>query len=196
MSQISISPNNQQGLCIWFTGLSGAGKTTTANALAATLEAATPDIVTVLDGDIVREHLSSELGFSREDRDINVKRIGYVASLVVKHGGIAVCSCISPYRSSREAVRRMFPSSAFMEAYVATPLQECENRDTKGLYLKAREGIIPEFTGITDPYEPPVSPELVIDTMNYSVEENVRSILRTIASFRHKNTAQLAGHVS
>ncbi|MEX1026531.1 MAG: bifunctional sulfate adenylyltransferase/adenylylsulfate kinase [Candidatus Paceibacterota bacterium] len=154
-----------RGAVIFFTGLSGSGKTTIARSLAAEIRERFDRNVTVLDGDVVRENLSKGLSFSKEDRDINVERIGFVASEVAKHGGIAICSAIAPYRAAREANRlRVGSQSAYIEVYVATPLAVCEARDAKGLYAKARRGDIPNFTGVSDPYEEPQAPEVTIDT--------------------------------
>jgi sulfate adenylyltransferase len=134
--------------------------------------------VTILDGDLVRKHLSSELGFSKEHRDINIRRIGYVASEITKHGGIAVCAPIAPYEQTRQDVRAMIePWGGFLLVHVATPLEICETRDRKGLYAKARAGEIPEFTGISDPYEEPADAEVVIDTTQKSPEEAANEII-------------------
>ncbi len=174
-------PQYRQGVCIWFTGLSSAGKTTTADVLAALL----PEHgrrVTVLDGDVVRTHLSHGLGFSREDRDTNILRIGFVAAEIVRHGGVAICAAISPYRATRDAVRAMVGAEQFVEIHVDTPLEICEMRDTKGMYARARRGELRGFTGIDDPYEPPVKPELVLDTVTASAEENARRILAYLAA--------------
>jgi sulfate adenylyltransferase len=134
--------------------------------------------VTILDGDVVRKHLSSELGFSREHRDINIRRIGYVASEITKNGGIAICAPIAPYDAVRKEVRAMIePSGGFLLVHVATPLEVCEQRDRKGLYAKARAGIVKEFTGISDPYEVPQDAGLAIDTTERSPEECVQAIL-------------------
>ncbi len=161
----SYPPRNRQGFTVFFTGLSGSGKSTIANALMVNLLEMNDRPVTLLDGDVVRKHLSSELGFSREHRDINVRRIGYVASEITKNRGIAICAPIAPYRQTRREVRAMIEQhGGFLEVYVATPLAVCEQRDRKGLYAKARAGLIKEFTGISDPYEEPENPELVIDT--------------------------------
>lgn len=169
-------PRNRQGVCVWFTGLSGAGKSTTAEILTLLLLEHGRQ-VTLLDGDVVRNHLSKGLGFSREDRDANILRIGFVASEVVRHGGVAICAAVSPYRNTRDEVRRLMPESQFLEIFVDTPLIVCESRDIKGMYAKARRGEIKGFTGIDDPYEEPLSPEVRLDTVDHSPEKNARMIL-------------------
>jgi sulfate adenylyltransferase len=169
-------PRHRQGVCIWFTGLSGAGKSTTADILTLLLLQHGRQL-TVLDGDVVRTHLSKGLGFSREDRDTNVRRIGYVAAEIARHGGIAICAAISPYRATRNDVRNMVGSDRFIEVFVDTPLTVCEARDTKGMYAKARRGEIREFTGIDDPYEPPLNPEIRLNTVACTPAENARHIL-------------------
>jgi sulfate adenylyltransferase len=169
-------PRHRQGCCIWFTGLSGSGKSTTAEILTVLLMEHGRQ-VTVLDGDVVRTHLSKGLGFSKEDRDTNIRRIGYVAAEIVRHGGIAICAAVSPYRATRDDVRSLVGSDHFVEVFVDTPLWVCEQRDVKGMYAQARRGEIKDFTGIDDPYEPPTSPEIVLDTVAYSAESNARSIL-------------------
>jgi sulfate adenylyltransferase len=177
-------PRHRQGVVLFFTGLSGAGKSTIANALMVKLMEAGGRRITLLDGDIVRRHLSSELGFSKAHRDLNIRRIGFVASEIAKNGGIAICAPIAPYAETRRAVRRMVESSGggFLEIYVATPLEVCEARDRKGLYAKARAGIIREFTGISDPYEAPEAPELEIDTREASPEEAAHRIVVKLES--------------
>ncbi|WP_313136978.1 bifunctional sulfate adenylyltransferase/adenylylsulfate kinase [Paracoccus jeotgali] len=171
-------PRAQQGFTVFFTGLSGSGKSTVANALMVKLMEMGGRPVTLLDGDVVRKHLSSELGFSKEHRDINIKRIGYVASEITKNGGIAICAPIAPYTATRRAVREMIEAGgAFVEVHVATPLEECERRDRKGLYKLAREGKIKEFTGISDPYEEPQAPELRLDTTNIDVDNAAHQVL-------------------
>ncbi|MDH5573044.1 MAG: adenylyl-sulfate kinase, partial [Gammaproteobacteria bacterium] len=156
---------NKGGFTLFFTGLSGSGKSTLANIIYAKLVESGSRPVTLLDGDVVRLNLSSELGFSKEHRDINVKRIGFVASEITKNKGIAICAPIAPYRNTRRIVRDLIEQhGSFIEVHVATPLETCETRDRKGLYAKARQGIIPEFTGISDPYDLPDSPEIRIDT--------------------------------
>lgn len=170
-------PKCHQGVCIWLTGLSGAGKSVTAENLAAYL-LERGRRVTLLDGDVIRTHLSHGLGFSREDRDTNIRRIGYVASEIVRHGGCVVCAAISPYRSTRGDVRARMERGHFVEVFVDTPLEVCESRDTKGLYAKARRGEITGFTGIDDPYESPRNPEIRIETVDSTAQENARSILQ------------------
>ena len=171
-------PRNRQGFTVFLTGLSGSGKSTIANALMVKLMEMGGRPVTLLDGDVVRKHLSSELGFSKEHRDINIKRIGYVASEITKNGGIAICAPIAPYTATRRAVREMIEAyGAFIEIHVATSIEECERRDRKGLYKLAREGKIKEFTGISDPYEEPASPELRIQTEGYDVDYAAQQVL-------------------
>ncbi|TKW67740.1 MAG: bifunctional sulfate adenylyltransferase/adenylylsulfate kinase [Paracoccus denitrificans] len=171
-------PRAQQGFTVFFTGLSGSGKSTVANALMVKLMEMGGRPVTLLDGDVVRKHLSSELGFSKEHRDINIKRIGYVASEITKNGGIAICAPIAPYTSTRRAVREMIEAyGAFAEVHVSTPIEECERRDRKGLYKLAREGKIKEFTGISDPYEEPQQPELRVDTTDIDVDNAAHQVL-------------------
>jgi len=174
----SYPPRDQQGLAIFFTGLSGSGKSTIANALRVKLMEMGGRSVTLLDGDIVRKNLSSELGFSKEHRNLNIQRIGFVAAEIAKAGGIAICAPIAPYAATRREVRELVEAhGGFIEVHVATPLQICEERDRKGLYAKARAGIIKEFTGISDPYEEPENPELVIDTQDASPDEAAHRVL-------------------
>jgi len=176
---------HNQGLTVFFTGLSGAGKSTLANALMYKLMEMEDRPITLLDGDIVRQHLSSELGFSKEDRDIHVKRIGYVASEITKHGGVAICAPIAPYSNTRRIVRNMIDDvGSFVEIHVSTPLSVCEERDVKGLYKRARAGKILEFTGVSDPYEEPQNPEIIIDTTEISVEESSAIILDKLLSMK------------
>jgi sulfate adenylyltransferase len=172
-------PRHRQGLCVWFTGLSGAGKSATADALTSLLLERGRQ-VTVLDGDVVRTHLSKGLGFSRADRDTNIRRIGFVAAEIVRHGGVALCAAVSPYRATRSECRAMVGEDRFFEIFVDTPLEVCEQRDTKGLYAKARRGELKGFTGIDDPYEAPLAPELVLDTTRADVEENARRVLSLV----------------
>jgi len=169
-------PRNQQGFCIWFTGLSGSGKSTTAEILTVKLQEHGRR-VTLLDGDVVRTYLSAGLGFNKEDRDTNVRRIGFVAAEIVHHGGVAVCAAVSPYRATRNEVRNMVGADRFIEVFVDTPLEVCEQRDTKGIYVKARRGEINNLTGINDPYESPQKPEIVIETNFSSPEQNAYLIL-------------------
>ena len=176
---------HNQGLTVFFTGLSGAGKSTLANAIMYKLMETEDRPITLLDGDIVRQHLSSELGFSKEDRDIHVKRIGYVASEITKHGGVAICAPIAPYSNTRKVVRNMIDEvGSFVEIHVATPLSVCEERDVKGLYKQARAGKILDFTGVSDPYEEPENPEITVDTSDITVEESSALILDKLRSLK------------
>ncbi len=168
-------PTHEQGFCVWFTGLSGAGKSTIAEILANFLMEHGRQ-VTLLDGDVVRTHLSKGLGFSKEDRDRNIRRIGFVAAEIVRHHGVVLCAAVSPYRVTRNEVRAMVGEDRFIEVFVDTPLEVCEQRDAKGMYAKARRGEIKGFTGIDDPYESPVKPELRVTTTDTSREENARRI--------------------
>jgi sulfate adenylyltransferase len=169
-------PRYKQGVCVWFTGLTNAGKSTTANILTNVLQERGRQ-VTLLDGDVVRTHFSDRLGFSKEDRDSNVRRMGYVASEIVRHGGVAICAAVSPYRATRNDVRNTIGKEHYVEVFVDTPIEVCEERDTKGLYAKARRGEITGFTGVDDPYEPPLHPEIKLDTIHYTAEENARRIV-------------------
>jgi sulfate adenylyltransferase len=173
-------PRHRQGVCIWFTGLSGAGKSTTAEVLA-TLLLERGRQATMLDGDVVRTHLSRGLGFSKEDRDTNIRRIGFVAAEIVRHSGVTICAAVSPYLMTRNEVRDMVGQDRFIEVFVDTPLEVCEERDAKGMYAKARRGEIIGFTGIDDPYEPPLHPEITLDTVAQTPEENARRILTFLA---------------
>ena len=172
------------GFSLWFTGLSGAGKSTIAEAVTSQLRER-GHRVEVLDGDEVREHLSRGLTFSKEDRDINVRRIGWIASVLARNGVVAITAAISPYRATRNEVRSMHDEvvppnatkAAFIEIHIATPLEVCEDRDVKGLYAKARSGEIPEFTGVSDPYEAPEKCEITIPTQNQSIEESAAMVL-------------------
>jgi sulfate adenylyltransferase len=169
-------PRYRQGACIWFTGLHNAGKSTTAHVLTTLLQEYGRN-VTLLDGDVVRTHFSDGLGFSKEDRDEHVRRIGFVAAEIVRHGGIAVCAAVSPYRATRNELRNMVGQENYVEVFVNTPLEICELRDTKGLYARARRGDIVGFTGIDDPYETPQYPELTIETLTHTPEDNARMVL-------------------
>lgn len=171
-------PRNRMGITLFFTGLSGSGKSTLARILYAKFIEGGGRPVTLLDGDIVRHNLSSELGFSKEHRDINVRRIGFVANEITKNGGVAICAPIAPYTATRRAVRESIEQhGAFIEIHVATPLEVCESRDRKGLYAKARKGLIPEFTGISDPYETPERPEIRIDTSGLTPMQAAQEII-------------------
>lgn len=177
----SYPPRHQQGFTVFFTGLSGSGKSTIANALMVKLMQHGGRNVTLLDGDVIRTHLSNELGFSREHRDINVRRIGFVASEITKHRGIAICAPIAPYAQTRRQVRELVEANGgFVEVHVATPLEVCEARDRKGLYAKARAGEIKEFTGISDPYEVPENPEITLDTREYTPDEAADQVLAAL----------------
>ncbi|APX89229.1 adenylyltransferase [Brevirhabdus pacifica] len=176
-------PRSQQGFTVFFTGFSGSGKSTVANALMVKLMEMGGRPVTLLDGDIVRKNLSSELGFSKEHRDLNIRRIGYVASEITKNGGIAICAPIAPYATTRRAVREDVEQfGAFVEVHVATSLEECERRDRKGLYKLAREGKIKEFTGISDPYDMPETPELRLETEGTDVDFCAQQVLLKLES--------------
>jgi sulfate adenylyltransferase len=174
--QQTYPPRRRQGFCIWLTGLSGAGKSTIAEVLSVLLLERGRQS-TLLDGDVIRTHLSRGLGFSREDRDANILRIGFVASEVVRHGGAALCAAISPYRAARNACRQLVGREQFVEVFVDTPIELCEQRDTKGLYARARRGEISDFTGIDDPYEVPVDPELRLTTHDTTPEACARQIV-------------------
>jgi sulfate adenylyltransferase len=176
-------PRSQQGFTVFFTGFSGSGKSTIANALMIKLMEMGGRPVTLLDGDLVRKNLSSELGFSKEHRDLNIRRIGYVASEITKNGGIAICAPIAPYATTRRAVREEIEQfGAFLEIHIATSIEECERRDRKGLYKLAREGKIKEFTGISDPYDVPESPELRLDTENVDVDTCAHQVILKLES--------------
>jgi sulfate adenylyltransferase len=183
-------PRERQGFTVFFTGLSGSGKSTIANILLVNLlEMGGRRRVTLLDGDLVRQHLSSELGFSKAHRDLNVRRIGYVASEITKSGGIAICAPIAPYDAPRRDVRQMIsPLGGFVLVHVATPLATCEQRDRKGLYAKARAGLLPQFTGVSDPYETPADAEITIDTRGLSATDAAGAILRYLRDHRYLPT--------
>ena len=175
--QTAYPPKHEQGFTLFFTGLSGSGKSTLAKAVQAKLSEANTRTVTLLDGDVIRKNLSAGLGFSKKDRDINVKRLGYVASEITKHRGIAICASIAPYVEARRFVRKQVEQyGGFIEIYVATPFDVCKSRDIKGLYQQAEEGVITGFTGVDDPYEAPEQPELVIDTSQMTIPEALEVI--------------------
>jgi sulfate adenylyltransferase len=177
----SYPPRTERGFTVFFTGLSGAGKSTVADTLCATLRESVARHVTLLDGDVVRQHLSSDLGFSRQERDRNVLRIGYVAAEITAHRGIAVCAPIAPYDRARREVRAMVEASGgFILVHVATPLEVCEARDRKGLYARVRAGLLPHFTGVSDPYEAPTDADVVIDTRSQSVDESTQAIIEQL----------------
>ena len=176
-------PRHKQGCTVFFTGLSGSGKSTLANALLVRLLELGTRPVTLLDGDVVRKHLSSELGFSKEHRNLNVQRIGFVASEITKNGGVAICAPIAPYHHARREVREMIEQyGMFVEVYISTPIAVCETRDRKGLYALARAGKLKEFTGVSDPYEVPEDAELRIDTSDISPDEAVQRIVLKLES--------------
>jgi sulfate adenylyltransferase len=187
-------PRYRQGFCVWFTGLSGAGKSTTAEVLTVLLLEHGRQ-VTVLDGDVVRTHLSKGLGFSKEDRDVNIRRIGFVAAEIARHGGIVLCAAVSPYRATRNDVRNMVGPEHFVEVFVDTPLEVCEQRDVKGMYAKARRGELSGFTGIDDPYELPERPEITLDTVTCSPEDNARHILDYLKMCGFVRALDLSAHV-
>ena len=168
-----------RGCCVWLTGLSGAGKSTIAQILAAHM-AGRGRTVTLLDGDVVRTHLSKGLGFSKADRDTNIRRIGFVASEVVRHRGVVIVAAVSPYEATRNEAREMVGRDAFVLVHVATPIEECERRDVKGLYARARRGEIKGLTGIDDPYEPPAAPDVVLTTIDCDAEECAATIERAM----------------
>jgi adenylylsulfate kinase len=170
--------NETKGFCLWFTGLSGAGKSTIAEIVGIELEKRGV-LVDHLDGDVVRTHLSKGLGFSREDRDTNILRIGFVAKLLVRHGAGVMVAAISPYRETRDMVRELI-GDGFIEVFVATSLEECERRDVKGLYAKARSGEIKEFTGVSDPYEAPLNAEIVVETEGRTPEESALNMIEQL----------------
>ncbi len=176
MDEILAKPSTRRGVCIWLTGMSSAGKTTTAEALAELLTASGRQ-VTLLDGDLVRSLLSKGLGYSKEDRDANIRRIGFVAREIVRHDGAVICAAVSPYQEIRNEIRQDIGSDNFVEVFVNTPLEVCEARDRKGLYARARRGEISGLTGIDDPYEPPQHPDITLDTVTHTAAENARLIL-------------------
>lgn len=175
LAQVSPPPD-RSGFCIWFTGLSGAGKSSIAEVLVPLLMECGRQ-VTMLDGDVVRTHLSKGLTFSKEDRDMNIRRIGFVAAEIVRHHGVVVCAAVSPYRSTRNEVRSMIGAGRFIEVFVNTPIEVCERRDTKGMYARARKGELRGFTGVDDPYEEPLRPELCLVTTDCTPEDNARRIV-------------------
>jgi sulfate adenylyltransferase len=170
----------KQGFTVFLTGLSGAGKSTTADALIRRLEQS-GRTVTLLDGDAVRKHLSSELGFSREHRDLNIRRVGFVAAEITRHGGACICANIAPYQAARSEVRAMVEAhGGFVLVHVATPLSVCEARDSKGLYARARAGHLQGFTGVSDPYETPTDADITMDTSTMSPNDAAELIIRLL----------------
>jgi sulfate adenylyltransferase len=178
-------PRRRQGFTVFFTGLPGAGKSTLANALLLKLLEMGEQSVMLLDGDVVRKQISADLGFSKEDRDLNIRRIGHIACQIAQNGGIALCASIAPYDATRREVRALIEGtgSGFLLIYVETPLAVCEQRDRKGLYAKARAGSISHFTGISDPYEAPSDADLVIDATNITPESAARQIIDRMQLF-------------
>jgi sulfate adenylyltransferase len=172
-------PREHRGLVVFFTGFSGSGKSTLARALHDMLLERGDRTVTSLDGDVVRRHLSAGLGFSREDRETNIRRIGWVAAEISRHGGVAICSPIAPFDSTRQEVRAMVESAGggFVLVHVSTPIEECERRDRKGLYARARAGEIPDFTGISSPYDVPTDASVTVDTTGRSIEDALDDVL-------------------
>lgn len=177
-------PRAQRGLVVFFTGLSGSGKSTLARALQDVLLERGDRTVTSLDGDVVRHHLSKGLGFSRADRETNIARIGWVAAEISRHGGVAICSPIAPFDATRQEVRGMVAAAGgeLVLVHVSTPLEECERRDRKGLYARARAGEIPDFTGISSPYEAPTDARVVVDTTGRSIEDALGDVLDALHS--------------
>lgn len=179
-------PNSEKGFTLFFTGFSGSGKSTVANAIAIKLMEIQDRSITMLDGDLIRAHLSSELGFSKEHRSLNVKRVGFVASEITKNKGIAICALIAPYEEDRKYIRDLINANGnFIEIYISTPIEACESRDTKGLYALARDGKLTGFTGINDPYVVTINPEITIDTTQISVAEAVDLILNYLQQIKH-----------
>ncbi len=179
----------KDGAVLWFTGLSGSGKSTLAEAVAPRLRA-TGKRVEILDGDAVRTHLSRELGFSREEREVNVARIAFVAHLLARNGVFVITAAISPYRATRDDARRLITD--FVEIHVATPLEECIRRDVKGLYRRALAGEIEQFTGVSDPYEAPLSPDLRLDTSTLDLDDSVARILSTLRELGYLDAEPVA----
>lgn len=180
---VSIAGLAEEGVCFYFTGLSGSGKTTVSQALKHEIQTQYPErTITVLDGDEIRQNISPELGFSKKDRSLNVRRIGYIASLIVKHRGICLCANIAPYRKDREENRRKISRyGKYIEVFVDTPIAVCEKRDPKNLYKKARQGLIKEFTGISDPYESPREPEIHLNGEN-DIKSNLKKLMSCLDS--------------
>jgi sulfate adenylyltransferase len=187
MTSFECNPSGA-GFTVFITGLSGSGKSTTAKELQQKLEGTSGRTITLLDGDYVRKHLSADLGFSREDRNENIRRVGHVAAEITKNGGIAICALIAPYDSARKAARQLVSSvGGFLLVYLSTPLFVCEARDQKGLYAKARAGTITQFTGISDPYEVPSDAELVLDTTTLSPDAAAGMIIQRLAMHRDRD---------
>lgn len=187
--QKAYPPKHKQGFTLFLTGLPSSGKSTIANALLLKLRELSERQITILDGDIIRTHLSKGLGFSREDRETNITRVGFVAKEITKHGGIAICALVAPYKNAREKVRQLISEvGGFIEVYVSTPLSTCETRDRKSLYKKAREGLLKQFTGISDPYEAPETPEIEIDTSKHTPNKIIDQLIDNIKSLGYIRT--------
>jgi len=188
-----VSVNFEKPFCLWFTGLSGAGKSTVSHAVYERLHAMDLSQVELLDGDVVRTHLTKGLGFSKEDRDTNVLRIGWVCQLLVRHGAAAITAAISPYRDTRDRVRAMIEQAggpgSFIEVYVNASVEECTRRDVKGLYAKAINGDIPQFTGVSDPYEAPMHAEIVLDTESENLDQSANKVLDYLERHGHIGSA-------
>jgi len=193
LTPLSLPRRGAQGFCVWFTGLPSAGKTTIAEILTRMLMER-GRTCTILDGDVVRTLLSKGLGFSKEDRDMNVLRIGFVASEIVRHAGAVVCAAVSPYEGARDQVRNMFGKGQFVLVHVATPVDVCERRDVRGMYSKARLGLIRGFTGVDDPYEAPASPEITLTTTDCSAEECARQVLCYLVHQGFLQPEEIQGH--
>ena len=176
MAKSTLKLSQRLGFCVWFTGLPASGKTTTALAVAERLKAFGCE-VDLLDGDLLRKTLSKGIAFSREDRDTHIRRVGSLAAEIVRNGRVAVCATISPYQATRAECRNLVGTDRFIEVFMDTPLKVCEGRDPKGLYGRARRGEIPNFTGISDPYEPPQHPELTLGTVLQSAAENAQRLM-------------------
>ena len=188
-----MSVNFEKPFCLWFTGLSGAGKSTVSHAVYERLHAMDLSQIELLDGDVVRTHLTKGLGFSKEDRDTNVLRIGWVCQLLVRHGAAAITAAISPYRDTRDRVRAMIEQAggpgSFIEVYVNASVEECTRRDVKGLYAKAINGDIPQFTGVSDPYEAPMHAEIVLDTESENLDQSANKVLDYLERHGHIGSA-------
>ena len=183
LAGVVAAPAGGPGVCVWLTGIPCSGKSTTAEALAAALEGRGRQ-VTVLDGDIIRTHISRDLGFSKADRDANIRRVSAVAAAIVQRGGIVICAVVSPYAAARQAARDTVGTAHFVEVFVDTPPEVAAARDVRGYYAQARRGELTGFTGVDDPYERPANPELTLDTVGHSVGENTDQIVHCLEEMR------------